>query len=145
VLILDRLASMDAGDDLVAWEQQAARFGVELRAPLRDLDLIEFALSVPAWAWVCGTESKALLRLALGDSLPAEVRSRSYATTHGAFLNGSGLWFADQIGRQDWQLVSRLGLEPADLDTVFSVAYRENLSLAGRLGVCEFIARRLAA
>jgi asparagine synthase (glutamine-hydrolysing) len=47
--------------------------GVELRSPLSDRRVIEFALSRPWWERSSGTETKRLLRRAMKDLLPADV------------------------------------------------------------------------
>ena len=55
--------------------------GVELRSPLSDRRVIEFALSRPWWERSSGTQSKKLLRRAMDGLLPADVLApRSHRT-----------------------------------------------------------------
>jgi asparagine synthase (glutamine-hydrolysing) len=142
-LLLQRLHDLEVGDDLLAWEQQTARLGIELRSPLLDLDLIEFALAAPAWAWACGPSSKALFRLAMGPNLPDAVRARRSATTHGSYLGASHAWFCEPGEYANWYLAREMGFDPGVLDSCFGGDYRSLLSTVSTLGVCEFIARKL--
>ena len=54
----------------------AARFGLELQTPLRDRDLVEFALAVPDHLLFQGDETRPVLRAAVRGLLPEKVRLR---------------------------------------------------------------------
>ncbi|HYG62230.1 MAG TPA: asparagine synthase-related protein [Thermoanaerobaculia bacterium] len=57
-------------------EHQASRHGIELRHPLLDHRLFDFAAALPTEQTWSGGLKKAILRRALGDSLPREVTER---------------------------------------------------------------------
>lgn len=54
-----------------------ARFSMESRYPLNDRRLVEFALALPEEQRWRGTETKVVLRRAMGDRLPASVSRRT--------------------------------------------------------------------
>ncbi|HEX9800757.1 MAG TPA: asparagine synthase-related protein [Thermoanaerobaculia bacterium] len=61
--------------------REAEPFGVEIRRPFRDRQLVEFFLGVPARLLHRPGESKRLLRLALADRLPPTVIGRRQSTS----------------------------------------------------------------
>lgn len=67
-------------------ERGAARHGLELRHPLLDRRLIEFALAVPDHARRHAGIDRALMRDAMQDIYPAAVRGRLSAATFGIVL-----------------------------------------------------------
>jgi len=74
--LLKGLTIEQAGWNLTPWEQVGAAFGVDVRHPLLDLDLLETALSVPQKLHLARGFHKGLLRVAAGSDLPEKVRSR---------------------------------------------------------------------
>ena len=74
--MLESLAIEQAGWHLTPWEQVSAAFGVEIRHPLLDLDLLEAALSVSQKLHLARGFRKGLLRVAAGSDLPGKIRSR---------------------------------------------------------------------
>lgn len=63
-----------------------ARYGLELRDPFRDLDLISFVLRLPAYFLYHRATAKRIVRLALRGLLPEPVRTRGEKTRYEAFL-----------------------------------------------------------
>jgi asparagine synthase (glutamine-hydrolysing) len=70
-------------------ERTAARFGIEMRHPLLDRRLAEFAISVPAELHFDGRTPKSLLREAVRGLIPERVRMRTDKTLFGQFLDYS--------------------------------------------------------
>ena len=76
--------------------------GVELRSPLSDRRVIEFALSRPWWERSSGVETKRLLRTAMKDLIPAEVlapRPHRTGVTSGYSHKAMMTVFPELIGR----------------------------------------------
>ncbi|MEO8277849.1 MAG: asparagine synthetase B family protein, partial [Thermoanaerobaculia bacterium] len=73
-----------------AWISQeawyAASFGIEPRTPLRDLDLVQFMLSVPDHLLRQGTETRPILRSSMLESLPPAVVHRTGKAGFGSVL-----------------------------------------------------------
>ncbi len=61
-------------------QRRAARFGLEMRFPFLDKELVEFVLSLPFHLWPAPTPYARLQRDFLGDILPREVRERTEKT-----------------------------------------------------------------
>jgi asparagine synthase (glutamine-hydrolysing) len=79
---MDRATDFDVrcylpGDILVKVDRAAMAHGLETRAPLLDVDLVEFALSLPHHLRFRDGALKYLLREACGDLWPEVVRNRS--------------------------------------------------------------------
>jgi asparagine synthase (glutamine-hydrolysing) len=64
----------------------AAAFGLEIRAPLRDPDLVELMLAVPDHLLAQGTETRPVLREACSGLLPESVRLRRGKAAFSAVL-----------------------------------------------------------
>jgi asparagine synthase (glutamine-hydrolysing) len=138
-----RLASFSSDVDAIPREQRAAQFGLELRRPLADLDLLQFVHGVPEWAWVRGRQYKSLLRAALGDRLPPEIRIRRHVTTFESYLTGTAPWFGPDLDLSRWRLVRHFGVEEGLLRQLFGSAYGANLMFASHIGTCEAFAEGL--
>ena len=70
---------------------------IEARVPFLDNVLAEFVMTLPSGAKVSGGQTKALLRAACGDLIPAEVlhaKKVSFGTPMGAWLRGDLYDFA---------------------------------------------------
>jgi asparagine synthase (glutamine-hydrolysing) len=63
-------------------EQLAAHFGVEIRQPLHDVDLIDFAFRLPPRCFTEGLREKQLLRRALVDLLPRPHMDLRFKASH---------------------------------------------------------------
>ncbi len=74
--LLLRLMWHRGGHPMEPLEQLAAAVGLELRHPLMDLDIVEFAFRTPAREFYSGARPRHLLRLALDRDLAPEVRDR---------------------------------------------------------------------
>ena len=61
-------------------QRRAAKFGLEMRFPFLDKELVEFVLSVPFHHWPAPTPYARLQRDFLADLLPTEVRERTEKT-----------------------------------------------------------------
>jgi asparagine synthase (glutamine-hydrolysing) len=70
------LKSYLPGDLLVKVDRASMAHGLECRAPLLDLDLAEFALSLPAYSKVTPSANKVVLRRAAEHLWPPEIRTR---------------------------------------------------------------------
>jgi asparagine synthase (glutamine-hydrolysing) len=93
-------------------EQLAARGGVEIRQPLNDLDLVNFAFTTPPRAFTGGVREKHLLRIAMVDLLAPELRDLTVKT----LFNEHAIPYVQAALREPvsahWNLV-RLGLVDA--------------------------------
>ncbi len=74
--MLEGLTIERAGWHNTPFEQVCAAFGVDVRHPLFDLDLLEAALSIPQKLHLAGGFFKGLLRIAAASELPEKVCSR---------------------------------------------------------------------
>jgi asparagine synthase (glutamine-hydrolysing) len=62
---------------VIEWANRTgARYGMEICSPWSNSDLIAYALAIPQEQHACGLNHKLLLRQAMGDLLPAQVRER---------------------------------------------------------------------
>ena len=95
---LDRLLNLNLGsyllDDLLPKvDRMAMAHGLEVRSPFLDTDLAEFALRLPPRTKVAGFRLKRVLKAALRDLLPPEIRHRP--------KRGFGIpldrWFRDDL------------------------------------------------
>jgi len=123
-----RTALLDA---LVLWrggaygemdEQAAAVFGVENRAPLNDLDLIEFAFGTRPWILAGGNRRKHLFRRAVGESIPRPVRDRLGKTDFAAERIVAGRELAETEIIKEWALVRCGILDAQEVDRVVHTA-----------------------
>lgn len=78
-------------DLLVKADKMTMATSVELRVPLLDFQVLEFAASLPANFKVRGWTTKRILKAALQDSIPREIISRKktgFPVPYGKWLNG---------------------------------------------------------
>lgn len=101
-LATHRAASYVGNAELVA-----ARAGVEIRCPLHDLDLIEFAFRTPGRAFMEGRRAKHLLRAAMKDLLPASVVERPDKPEFSGPIRRWVSSFARREEARSWSLVAR--------------------------------------
>jgi asparagine synthase (glutamine-hydrolysing) len=66
-------------DLLIKADKMTMATSVELRVPLLDHQVLEFAASLPSSFKVCGKTTKRVLKLALQESVPAEILTRKKA------------------------------------------------------------------
>lgn len=111
---LSRLQSVDLavlleGDQLTKTDRASMAHSLEVRVPLLDQALAEFALALPARAKVRGFATKRLLRRAAAPLLPAEIirgRKRGFSIPAAAWFRGELQPFlrealsAEQVRRQ---------------------------------------------
>jgi hypothetical protein len=73
-------------------DRNSMAFSIETRLPFLDYRLVEFVFALPDEAKIAGVTTKAVLRRALGDDLPAPVRARTdkmgYETPADVWLRG---------------------------------------------------------
>ena len=106
--ILKGLVIEQAGWHLTPWEQVSATFGVDVRHPLLDLDLLEAALSVSQKLHLARGFRKGLLRVAAGCDLSGLVRSRrGKAGLSGFVIDGMSVGARGQSGDGGASGVSR--------------------------------------
>ena len=102
----------------LALERYAGHFGIELRYPYFDLDLMTFCFACPPRAFVHGRRRRHLQRLAAGQSVPPAVRDRLDKTVFDALFDRE----IDALLRRvparagDWALASLGVANPAGLD-----------------------------
>jgi asparagine synthase (glutamine-hydrolysing) len=108
--------------------------GVELRSPLSDRRIIDFALTRPWWERSSGTETKLLLRRAMTGLLPDEVLApRAYRT--GVTSGYSHRWMCDAFPQLLAEtlcsplLLEQLGMVRPDLLSAASVRYAKTADL----------------
>jgi asparagine synthase (glutamine-hydrolysing) len=101
-LATHRAASYIGNAELVA-----ARAGVEIRCPLYDLDLIEFAFKTPGRAFMAGRRAKHLLRVTMAGLLPASVVERRGRSEFSEPLRRWVSSFARREEVRSWRLVAR--------------------------------------
>jgi asparagine synthase (glutamine-hydrolysing) len=63
-------------DLLVKADKMTMATSVELRVPLLDFQILEFAATLPQYFKVCGWSTKRILKAALEDSVPEEILNR---------------------------------------------------------------------
>ncbi len=83
-------------DLLVKADKMTMATSVELRVPLLDSQVLEFAASLPADFKVRGWETKRILKAALEDSIPQEIINRKktgFPVPYGKWLNGNSKGF----------------------------------------------------
>jgi asparagine synthase (glutamine-hydrolysing) len=108
--------------------------GVELRSPLSDRRIIDFALARPWWERSSGRETKLLLRRAMHGLLPDEVLAPRAQRT-GVTSGYSYRWMRDAFPQlleetlRSPLLLEELGVLRADLLTAASVSYAKNADL----------------
>jgi len=145
--LLRILGWLQGGTILEAIEQNAASYGVEIRHPLMDQDLIDFAFMTPAHAFYTGARKKQLLRLAMFDALAADVRERRWATTFESVLSGDrDLMAMAGADLERWQLVGKGLVETAkncDLRAVMVNSDDEPTMLGYRMCAAEIFLRAL--
>ena len=73
--LMNRLM-LHQGGALQAAEQLASAVSLDVRHPLLDLDIVEFAFQVPARMFYCGVRPRHLLRRALAEDLAPSIRDR---------------------------------------------------------------------
>ncbi|WP_424016473.1 asparagine synthase (glutamine-hydrolyzing) [Halorientalis pallida] len=95
-----------------------AAFGIEPRYPFIDVRLIEYSLAIPGTMKLKDGWTRYVIREALADSLPDEIRWRPWKTT----LNQG---FADRLG-EEMDRLDALAANPGDLDRYLDIeALRE--------------------
>jgi len=126
---MDMIGSFDrlvAGSVLEILEGQAAQFGVEVRYPLMDLDLIEFGFSLESRALVEGRCHKSLLRRTMEDRLPADVTGRIETTVFAVLFTREFEDLGQLPAGAEWDL-SRLGTVRASaIDACLAEPYSES-------------------
>jgi len=83
-------------DLLVKADKMTMATSVELRVPLLDFQVLEFAASLPTEFKVRGWATKRILKAALQDSIPREIISRKktgFPVPYGKWLNGDSRGF----------------------------------------------------
>jgi len=97
--MLEDHAIEQAGVCVTPWEQVSAAFGVEVRHPLLDLDLLEAAFSVSQKLHLARGFRKGLLRVAAAPYLPEKVRSRRGKMSLSDFVvEGLSAGVREQVG-----------------------------------------------
>lgn len=79
-------------------ELEAAKLGLELRLPFLDARLVQHVLSIPGSRRLPAGRMKALLRDAMGDSLPELVRERRVITTFESAVAHHAALHLDALG-----------------------------------------------
>ena len=88
-------------------ELVAARAGLEIRCPLHDLDLVEFAFRTPGRPFMGGQRAKHLLRVAMAGLLPVSVVERRDKPEFSGPIRRRVSSFARGEGVPSWHLVAR--------------------------------------
>ena len=81
--------------------------GIEIRCPLHDLDLIEFAFRTPGRAFMGGRREKHLLRVAMAGLLPASVVEREEKAEFSSPFRRGAVSFARLEDVPRWRLGAR--------------------------------------
>jgi asparagine synthase (glutamine-hydrolysing) len=108
----------------------AAELGLELRQPLCDAELVDFALSAPARLWFDGGERKALLRRVMRHRLPELVRTRRSKAEFSEIYAGVLAAFPQAVDLSDGQLERRGWIDARRFAT--AVAHQLERARAGR-------------
>jgi len=137
---MDRLAAVFI---LEFCELQAARHGIEIRHPLMDADIVDFAFATDPRSMVEGRCFKHLLRRAMMGRLPAAVLARIERTAFNCLFEQE----VDLLQRDrpvaDWELVRRGILDGDQIDSHLSRQYnkRESIEIVCALWVEVFVRR----
>ena len=99
-----------------AVEQLAARCRVEVRCPLNDLDLIEFAFRTPGRAFVGGRAPKHLVRRGMASLLPVDVIARRGRTEFSEPFRRDVAEVARRVNTASWRLVELGIVVPAEIE-----------------------------
>lgn len=87
-----------------------ARYGIEIRDPLADRDLLEFALNVPEHLYRRNGVTRWLMRAVLADRVPAEIlgdqRRGVRGTNWFAVMNGRRAEIAEELERMETSLAA---------------------------------------
>ncbi len=101
-------------DPLVKVDRMSMQHGLEVRCPLLDTKLVEFAFRVPAHVKTAGPQSKHLLRRVAARRLPPDVVNlpkRGFEAPIAVWLRGqAGQHFEDEVLRPGTWVTDRLSL-----------------------------------
>ena len=78
-------------------------FSIETRLPFLDYRLVEYVFSLPSHQKIKGGVTKVILRNAMKDILPEEVRKRKDKM---GFVTPEGIWFATSLKNQIYEIIS---------------------------------------
>ena len=147
--LLARLRHESLSPLVSGWEQLGARFGVEVRAPLLDLELVDLAFRLPGRLAFKGLRYKGLLRAAMAPPLP---RALEYQLKKPHFNDFSAQYplTAQHFGPPgEWAVTCAGFLSHEQLDSLESTEYHEDRSSArfgqfrDRVIAVEALLRRL--
>jgi len=131
-----------------ALEQLAARCGVEVRCPLDDLDVIEFAFRTPGRMLVGGRGSKHLLRRAMAGALPAEVVARRGRSEFSEPFRRDVAGVARGADAARWQLTKRAVVVADEVERIrTAISERGEMAREGeftRLLIAESVCARFS-
>ena len=96
-------------------EQSAARFGVDIRLPFLDPDLVAFLCSLPPYFISPGGQVKGLLRNAMNEVLPPAVSRRQTRTVFDDLFKGEDSLWSGKHDVKVWTLVTAGLLDPSGL------------------------------
>jgi asparagine synthetase B (glutamine-hydrolysing) len=145
-VISNRLRSERTGWSLQSWEQICAGFGVEVRHPFSDPDLIAFAASVPRSLCASGL-TKPVLRAVYRQRLPGMIVDRRDKISFDCLAQRDSPTLATTVPPADWFLVSSGIVDPVALDSLLDAANNneEARKTVLRVEAVEFHAQSLMA
>jgi asparagine synthase (glutamine-hydrolysing) len=120
--LLNGLGAWQSGGITEITEQCAARFGVEPRSPLLDVDVINFAFLTPPGLFFGGNRYKHLLRLAVDDLFPEPLRN---ALAKASFIGEcirAGRKISQEEDLSQWALLEAGLLDETGVDSLFRAA-----------------------
>jgi len=120
-VISNRLRSERTGWSLQSWEQICAGFGVEVRHPFSDPDLIAFAASVPRSLCASGL-TKPVLRAVYRQRLPRMIVDRRDKITFDCLAQRDSPSLASTVPPTEWFLVTNGIINPMVLDSLLVAA-----------------------
>jgi asparagine synthetase B (glutamine-hydrolysing) len=142
--VVTAVAAMQApGFLLHRAEQGMASYGVALRLPFLDRDLLSYLVQLPSRAFRLQGTAKGLLRVGMHPRLPPQILQRRVRTIFDPLFDSqTGVWRDRSI--PDWALVRHGVLDAKGLDTLDSLAYGGGVcrNQILRLYAAELFARR---
>jgi asparagine synthase (glutamine-hydrolysing) len=94
-LLIVKQADLVAEQNMIGWERQCARRGIEMRQPFGDRELVDFALSIPLSVMLGDFSYKYLLNKIARSVLPDDILNRSKVSSGAPLIS----WISPALPR----------------------------------------------
>jgi asparagine synthase (glutamine-hydrolysing) len=99
-------------------DRNSMAFSLETRLPFLDYRLVEYAFSLPLGQKINGGVTKVVLRNAMKDLLPEEIRNRRDKM---GFVTPEGIWFRTDLKDQIYQIIGSKSFKERGLFNIAKV------------------------